>query len=155
GGIDVTTGQPQTTCMVLDPATLSCTQYQMTTPRAGHAAAVTSKGEVLISGGFTNLDFSDLTALFSGITDTSELFDPVAGTFRAGPTLLEPKALHSATETSDGKVLVAGGLTLVPFLNVPYVSFTAYLYNPNSDSFGIPLLFTDGRILHGATLLDD
>ena len=52
-------------------------------------------------------------------------------------------------------MLVAGGLTLIPILNVPFVSFTGYLYNPRSDNFGIPLLFTDGRILHSAALLDD
>lgn len=155
GGIDVATGQPQTRCLLLDPATGSVTELDLGTPRAGHAAAIDANGELLISGGFTNLDFTDLTTLFAGITATTELFDPVTATFRAGPTMLESKALHSATTTSDGKVLVAGGLTLLPFVNVPFVSQTAAAFNAKSGTFGLPLLMNEGRLLHGAALLDD
>ncbi len=155
GGIDVATGQPQTRCVLLDPATGSVTELDLGTPRAGHAAAIDANGELLISGGFTNLDFTDLTTLFAGITATTELFDPVTATFRAGPTMLESKALHSATTTSDGKVLLAGGLTLLPYVNVPFVSQTAVAYNSKSGNFGLPLLMSEGRLLHGAALLDD
>jgi hypothetical protein len=155
GGIDPTTGQTHAHALLFDPATNQCTSIDMASPRAGHAAALDANGEVLISGGFTNLDLTDLTSLFGGISNTTELFDPVTATFRAGAQLLEPKAFHSATTTSDGRVLVAGGLTLVPFVNVPFVSTTGYLYDPKRDSFGFPLFFTDGRILHGAALLDD
>jgi hypothetical protein len=155
GGIDPSTGQPHAHALLFDPATDQCTAIDMATPRAGHAAAVDANGEVVVSGGFTNLDLTDVTALFAGISNTTEIFDPVTATFRAGANLLEAKALHSATATSDGRVLVAGGLTLIPFVNVPFVSTTAYLYDPKHDSFGLPIFFTDGRILHGAALLDD
>jgi hypothetical protein len=155
GGIDPAIGQPQTRAILLDPATGTTTELDMGTPRAGHSAAMTSKGELLISGGFTNLDFTDITALFSGISNTSELFDPVSETFRGGPDLLESKALHSSTTTEDGKVLVAGGLTLIPFVDIPFVSVTAYVYDPKFDIFGLPLLLNEGRLLHGAALLDD
>ena len=155
GGIDPSTGQPHPHALLFDPVANTCTSIDMATPRAGHAAAVDSKGEVLISGGFTNLDFGNLTNLFAGITNTTEIFDPVGLTFRSGANLLESKALHSATATSDGRVLVAGGLTLIPFVNVPFVSTTGYLYDPNHDSFGLPMFFTDGRLMQGAALLDD
>lgn len=155
GGIDPTTGQPHPHALLFDPASDTCTSIDMATPRAGHAAAVDSKGEVLISGGFTNLDFTNLGNLFAGISNTTEIFDPVTLTFRSGANLLESKALHSATATSDGRVLVAGGLTLIPFVNVPFVSTTGYLYDPGHDSFGLPIFFTDGRLMHGAALLDD
>lgn len=155
GGIDPSTGQPHAHALLFDPATNACTSIDMATPRAGHAAAVDANGEVVISGGFTNLDFSDFTNLFAGISNTTEIFDPVGLTFRSGANLLEPKALHSATATSDGRVLVAGGLTLIPFVNVPFVSTTGYLYDPGHDSFGLPIFFTDGRLMHGAALLDD
>lgn len=155
GGIDPATGQPQTRAILLDPATGATTDLDLLTPRAGHSAAMTSKGELLLSGGFTNLDFTDLTLLFGGITNTTELFDPVTETFRAGPSMLESKALHSSTTTQDGKVLVAGGLTLIPFVNVPFVSITGYVFDPRFDTFGLPLLMNEGRLLHGAALLDD
>lgn len=155
GGIDPSTFQPHNHALLFDPTTNTCTSIDMATPRAGHAAAVDAKGEVLISGGFTNLDFSNLANLFAGITNSTEIFDPVGLTFRSGHDLLESKALHSATATSDGRVLVAGGLTLVPFVNVPFVSTTGYLYDANKDSFGLPMFFTDGRLMHGAALLDD
>jgi hypothetical protein len=155
GGIDPTTGQPHPHALLFDPASNTCDKIDMATPRAGHAAAVDAKGEVVISGGFTSLDLNDLFSIFAGIASSTEIFDPVGKSFRAGPNLLEPKTLHSATATSDGRVLVAGGLTLIPFVNVPFVSTTGYLYDPNSDAFGFPLFFTDGRLLHGAALLDD
>jgi len=155
GGIDVATGQPQTRSLLLDPATGGVTNLDLLTPRAGHAAAIAGNGELLISGGFTNLDFTDVNTLFAGISATTELFDPVTATFRAGPTMLESKALHSATTMADGKVLQAGGLTLVPFVNVPFVSQTAVAYNPKSGAFGLPLLMNAGRLLHSAALLDD
>lgn len=155
GGLDLATGQPQTKCILLDPATGKCTNLDMGTARAGHAAAVTSKGELLLSGGFTNLDFTDITALFAGITNSCELFDPVTETFHSAASMLESKALHSATTTVDGKVLVAGGLTLIPFVNLPFVSQTAYVYNSKNDTFGLPLVMNESRLLHGAALLDD
>ncbi|MEW6742342.1 MAG: kelch repeat-containing protein [Planctomycetota bacterium] len=154
GGIGLD-GQPSNRCTVFDLSTGQCTESTMGLPRAGHAAALTATGEVLIAGGFQLFDFTDLLTAFRGITNTSELYDPVTNTFRAGPTLLEPKAFHAATPTADGGVLVTGGLTLIPVLDIPFVSNTAYKFDAGSGRFGFPVFFGTGRLLHGAALLDN
>ena len=155
GGIDVATGQPQTRCVLFDPATLACKELQMATPRAGHVAAALKSGEVMISGGFTTLDLTDVLLLFKGITKSVEIFDPVTETFRAGSDLPEPKVFHSATTDAAGKVLVAGGLTLVPVIDVPFVSPLAWTYDGGRDRYGLPLLLNEGRLLQSGALLDD
>lgn len=150
GGLDLT-GQPSTAAAVWDPATGQSTTLAMGSPRAGHGASLLGDGRVLISGGFQTVALTDLLTFFSGIQGTTELFDPNTNTFAAGPGLLEPRALHSSTSTTTGKVLIAGGLTLIPFVNLPTVSNTAYLYS--NGSFGLPSFFGGSRMFHSATAL--
>ncbi|MEE2885992.1 MAG: hypothetical protein VX951_01055, partial [Planctomycetota bacterium] len=52
------------------------------------------------------------------------------------------------------EVLVAGGLSVVPVVNVPIVSPTAQAYTPALGIFGFPRLMAP-RMLHGATALGD
>ncbi|MEQ8765611.1 MAG: hypothetical protein RL885_16925 [Planctomycetota bacterium] len=149
-------GQPIDQATVIDPSVPSCTGFQMSIARAGHAAAMTGNGEVLLTGGFEVIDTSGILQLFGGLRASSELFDPSTGTFRSGTSMLEPKALHTATTNGSGDVVVAGGLTLLPIINIPFVSNTAYLWDTSSDAFAIlPQLFTTGRMLHSATRLDN
>ena len=155
GGLDLATGQPQTKCLLLDPVALTCTELHMGTPRAGHAVARAENGQLLISGGFTDFDLTDVTTLFSGITTSTEIFDPATGTFAPARDMLEPKAFHSATTTAKDEVLLAGGLTLVPIVDIPLVSPLAYLYDPSTDRFSLPILMNEARMLHGGALLDD
>ncbi len=155
GGLGVD-GQPTDAAIVLDPSVPSCTGFQMSIARAGHAASVTGNGEVLITGGFEILDTTGILQLFAGLRASSELFDPITETFRAGGSMLEPKALHTATTNGAGDVVVAGGLTLIPIVNVPFVSNTAYLWDTASDGFSfIPQVFNTGRMLHSAAALDN
>jgi len=156
GGLDPASGQPSDRAVLWDPVAGSCTEYTMPTPRAGHAATLTGNGDVLLVGGFQSLDWTALLLLLGALLDTADLFDPVAGTFRPAGTMLEPKAFHTATTKADGNVLVAGGLTLVPVLNVPLISPTAYGWNATKEAFDLlPILFPTGRMLHSAVLLDD
>lgn len=155
GGVDAN-GAPIADATLFDPADGSTSSVgPMLSPRAGAAAARLSNGKVLIVGGLSTIDLTDPTTFFGGILGTSELFDPATNTFTAGPTLVEPKAFASATLLNNGQVLVAGGLGVLPIVNLPFVSNTAYLYNTN-NTFGLfPKLFTDGRLFHGATKLAD
>lgn len=61
----------------------------------------------------------------------------------------------ASTSMQNGRVLIAGGLTLLPIINFPVVSNTAYAYNPALDSFGLPAFFTGPRLLHSAVALPD
>ena len=155
GGIDVATGQPTTTASIYDPVTQTTTTLAMAQPRAGHGASLMNNGRVLISGGSSNVDLTNPLSLFTGLLATTELFDPVTNTFLPGPTMLEPRAFHTSTTLTTGRVLVAGGIALLPIVNIPNVSSTAYLFNPTTNSFGLPSLMSGARFLHTATALSN
>lgn len=155
GGADPVTGQATAAAWVYDPVTQQTATLQMGEPRAGHGASVLGNGRVLITGGMQSFSLSNPLSLFTGLTATTELFDPATDTFAPGPTMLEPRALHTQTTLTNGDALVAGGLSLLPIVSLPVVSSTAYRFNPNTGSFGLPALFPGGRFLHGAAALDD
>ncbi|MHC4379279.1 MAG: Kelch repeat-containing protein, partial [Planctomycetota bacterium] len=96
-----------------------------------------------------------LLSVFDGLLASTEFFDPGVGAFSGGPNMLEPRALHTATALNGGSVLVAGGLTLIPLINIPAVSNTAYSYNTFFGTFGLPLFFDGPRLAHSAIKLDD
>lgn len=155
GGLDLTTGQPTAAAAVYDPATQTTTTLTMAAPRAGHGASVMGNGKVLITGGLASFDLTNPLSLFTGIQGSTEVFDPALGTFAPGPTMLEPRALHTSTTLTSGQVLIAGGIALLPIVNVPNVSATAYRFDPATNNFGLPSLFGGGRFLHSAAPLSN
>lgn len=76
-------------------------------PRAGHVAMLLSDGKVLLAGGFTGLD-GDRNP--TGFLRSTEIFDPVTGSFRAGPDLPAPRAHARAVKLKDGRILMVGGV---------------------------------------------
>ena len=112
-------------------------------------------GKVLVTGGLSSFDLTNPLSLFTGLLNSTEVFDPANNSFAPGPNMLEARALHTSTTLTNGHVLIAGGLTLLPIVNIPTVSATAYKFNPASNSFGFPALFAGPRLLHSATALDD
>lgn len=155
GGMDLLTGQPTAAAALYDPATQQTTTLTMASARAGHGASLLSNGKVLISGGLNAYDLTNPLSLFSGILNSTELFDPTTNSFSSGPAMLEARALHTSTRLTNGNVLVAGGISVIPIVNVPTVSATAYRYNPSTNSFGLPALMSGGRMLHSAVALDN
>lgn len=163
GGLDLA-GAPTDGAAIWDPVSGLTTTLVMGSKRAGHGASLMNNGQVLISGGFENVtidlaailaDPLQLLTIFGGVLNSTELFDPVTESFTAGPNMLEARALHSSTTTSSGKVLVAGGLSVIPIIGLPTVSATAYAYDPNLGIFGFPTLFSGGRLLHSAIAQND
>ncbi len=76
-------------------------------PRAGHSATALADGRVLFAGGCQNLAAG---ACVAGATLAStEIYDPKADTFAAGPPLLHARVGHSAVLLGDGTVLLVGG----------------------------------------------
>lgn len=155
GGLDLTTGQPTDAAAIYDPATQETTSLTMGAARAGHGASQLGNGLVLITGGLLSFDPANPLSILTGIQNSTEFFDPATNTFSAGPNLLEARALHTSTTLGNGQALIAGGITLLPIVNVPTVSSTAYLFNPNSGNFGLPQFFSGARFLHSATALDN
>jgi len=153
GGIDPTTGQTTANAAVYDPVAQTTTTLTMSGPRAGHGASLMGNGRVLVTGGLSALDLQNPLSLFTGLLVSTEIFDPVTNTFSAGPNMLEARGLHTSTTLTNGQVLIAGGISLIPFLNLPSVSSTAYKFNPATNSFGIPAVFSGARFLHSAAPL--
>ena len=155
GGLDLTTGQPTSAAAVYDPTTGATTSLQMAAARAGHGASQLGNGLVLISGGLESFDLADPLSIFSSILNSTELFDPNTNAFSTGPNMLEARAFHTSTTLSSGQALVAGGLSVLPIVNLPTVSATAYLFNPATGNFGLPGFFGSGRLLHSAVGLSN
>ncbi|MGK0301237.1 MAG: hypothetical protein ACI89X_002113, partial [Planctomycetota bacterium] len=155
GGLDIAGGQPTDAAAIYDPATQTTTTLTMSSPRAGHGASQMGNGMVLITGGLLNFDLANPLTLLTGIQTSTEIFNPATGTFATGPNLLEARALHTSTTLTNGQVLIAGGITLLPIVSVPTVSSTAYLFNPASGNFGFPTFFNGARFLHSATALSN
>jgi hypothetical protein len=155
GGLDLLTGQPTTAAAVYDPVTQQTTTLAMAFPRAGHGASVMGNGKVLITGGYQTFDLTNPLSFFQGIQATTEVFDPASGVFTPGPTMLEPRGLHTSTTLTSGQVLIAGGMTLLPIVNLPTVSATAYRFNPATNSFGFPAFFSGSRFMHSAVGLSN
>lgn len=153
GGLDLASGQPTAAAAVYDPSTGTTTTLAMASPRAGHGASAMGNGKVLISGGLAAFNLQAPLSLLQGILATTEVFDPATNTFTPGPTMLEARALHSSTTLTNGQVLIAGGLTVLPIVNLPSVSATAYRFNPATNSFGLPAVFQGARFLHSAAPL--
>ena len=155
GGLDLTTGQPSATASLYDPVTQTTTTLTMLSPRAGHGASLMANGRVLVTGGSPLVNLTNPLSLLTGLLASTEIFDPVTNTFTAGPNMLEARAFHTSTTLTTGRVLIAGGLAVLPIINIPNVSATAYLFNPATNSFGFPALMNGARFLHTATALSN
>ncbi|MET7395803.1 kelch repeat-containing protein [Dactylosporangium sp. NPDC005572] len=117
----------------------------MGTPRASHTATPLPGGRVLIIGGCV-VDHCDGTA-----GADSELFDPATGRFTPGALLSTPRAGHTATALTDGRVLVVGGFSgerLPPLAS-------AEVYNPVTGRFEPAETLSVRRAEHTATRLLD
>jgi large repetitive protein len=122
----------------------------LTTVREGHTASLLTNGQVLIAGGF---------AILAGwpVWASAEIFDPVAGTFTATGSMASPRSGHTATLLPDGRILIAGGVTVVeaPSGNYPPPLSSAEVYDPSTGAFSATGNMSTGRSGHAATLLNN
>ncbi|WP_353266551.1 kelch repeat-containing protein [Gemmatimonas sp.] len=68
--------------------------------RMAHTATLLASGDVLIAGGFTDVQRAARSA---------ELYSPVSRRFAPLPRMVVPRHSHTATLLADGSVLIAGG----------------------------------------------
>ena len=105
----------------LGPGTVTSSgSLVLTTFRQWHTATLLASGKVLFCGGF----LAGSTSLAS-----CDIFDPVANTIVAGPSMTVGRYLHSAALLPNGQVLVAGGLTTTNEIA------SADIYDPTSNTF--------------------
>jgi len=107
----------------------------LSSPRAGHTAALLGSGKVLLAGGFIGSGQS---------LASTDIFDP-AGFITPGPLMNVARQLHTATTLPGGKVLIAGGGGLP----------TAELYDPSTGVFVLTGDLSINRSSHTATLLNN
>jgi hypothetical protein len=110
------------------------------TARFSHSATLLSNGTTLIVGGFS-------PGMAGSALTSAELYDSSAGVFRPTGSLGKGRAEHTATLLTNGKVLVAGGITGI------HVSGTAELYDPSAGTFAAASPMQQSRTQHTATLL--
>jgi endoglucanase len=133
-----------TAAELYDPTTNG---WSMTGPITGgrfeHTATILPDGRVMVAGGY-GPDPICCEAIAS-----TQIYDPVGGTWTAGPPMTWPRSAFTATTLIDGRILVAGG----------HVS-TAEIFDPTSgawsatadmlaeqESFATATLLADGRVL--------
>jgi N-acetylneuraminic acid mutarotase len=114
------------------------------TSRDGHTATVLPNGKVLVVGG----DFSPWDYGSGGSPE--ELYDPTTGVWTVTGSLNIPRSNHTATLLLNGKVLVAGGMTLFGT-----TTRSAELYDPNTETWSITGAPITARYGHTATLLEN
>lgn len=132
GRVLVTGGQDEKsnfldTALIYDPGTDSFTPLtaHLAVPRSEHRATVLGDGTVLITGGITTPSGGEAEPVAS-----AELFDPVANDFVSVGAMSVPRASHVSTLLTDGRVLVAGGVS-----TGLHQTATADLYDPVKRTF--------------------
>jgi N-acetylneuraminic acid mutarotase len=108
-------------------------------------------GKVLAAGGAnafsTDLDIS------ASVTNRAEIYDPSHGNWTATDSLTFGRAFHTATLLTNGMVLVAGGMGILPHYAGAFSS--AELFSPALGLWMITGYMNAPRENHTATLLPD
>jgi len=113
-----------------------------------HFTSATSNGKIYLLGGDDNSESG-------AVLDTTDVFDPVARTWTAGPKMSTARRYHGAARLPDGRVLVAAGESGTTMLrSAEILDFTAAtttpagLLNKVRASFPlVPIVETEARLL--------
>lgn len=128
--------------------------------RGQHTATVMSDGRVLVTGGTDGQSVMGESEVFDPVTNTWEFVHDISPTPDDGlmidPTgqLATVRQLHTATLLNTGHVLIAGGVGVerVDAQSQPVFEAltTAYLFDPNTNSFSRTGSLPTGRAWHVA-----
>lgn len=125
---------------------------------AFHSATLLASGNVLIAGGVTDFytersffsesGFTSVTVFPSG---NAAIFDVAAQAFAVISPLGQPRAMHSATLLTSGKVLIAGGVVKSDMT----ATNTTELFDPDNDTFAKSFPLAVARRSQGAILVPE
>lgn len=118
----------QSSVDLYDPTANSWTATgALLTARYDHTATLLADGRILVIGGFGGTP--DTMNASGSVLMTTELYDPLAGTWSAGASMSVARSKHTATLLSSGLVLVAGGSSGTNAL------VSAEIYDPVADTW--------------------
>jgi hypothetical protein len=115
-------GCPTNAAEIYDPVanTFSIVTGGMIVPRFNHTATLLTNGGVVVAGGYSSCGSS------CSAEASTELFDPVTGTFSSSQSVATALAGHTGTLVSNGNVLLIGGI------NAGVTLASDELYQPTS-----------------------
>lgn len=127
----------------------------MTQPRLGHSLTVLTDGRVLAAGGAGGERPEGAEDIQAQVvpSDTAEIYDPETGEWTAIGGMLAPRFEHTATALPDGRVLLAGGLSIAEEETAPTDSVE--LFDPSNGTFSRAAGMEVPRSDHAAVTLDD
>jgi Galactose oxidase, central domain/Bacterial Ig-like domain (group 2) len=143
------------TAELYDPSThLFDLTGNMHFPRFFHTATLLGNGNVLVAGGFGTGGYCEPLS----IQKSAEIYDIATGSFVITGSMGTPRAEHTATMLTNGKVLIVGGSHDVADTagGLPYGGYataTAELYDPATRTFTPTGSMAHARYGHTATLL--
>lgn len=110
-----------------------------TTARAYHTAEVLPDGKVMLIGGQDG---------GSVILSSTEIYDPVANSWSAGPSLPIPVGAHTSAAMNSGKIAVLGGQST----SGQYLA-KVYFYDPTTSQWTEGTAMSDARSFHACVLM--
>jgi N-acetylneuraminic acid mutarotase len=151
GGVD-SNGVLVTTAEIYDPnANTWAAAGTLITPRYQHTATLLNTGKVLLAGGNSN-PISSLTAT---PLNAAELYDPAANSWTATPNMPLSVAAPSSILLSNGTVVLAGGVGVVPGIGTIGPIPGVLSYTPSTNSWSQLAAMNYQRSQNAATLLSN
>ena len=117
----------------------------MTTARFYHTATLLANGKVLVTGGAQIGPGSNIPL------SSAEIYDPATGNWTSTGTMSAGRYVHTGTLLANGKVMVAGGYTLVS--GALSSASSAEIYDPATGTWTSAGTMSATRRFHTATLL--
>jgi N-acetylneuraminic acid mutarotase len=134
---------------IFDPAAGTWTATgSMAVARTLHTATLLRDGTVLVTGG---------AAAYFGTTGavawTTEIYDPVTGTWHKTAKMATPRYFHAAAALQDGRVMVAGGWARTS--NTDPSQATVEMYDPRTGQWTAERPMSNGRARLRLAVLPD
>ena len=130
-------GQSLRSGEIFDPATGTTTlTAPMLERRTQHSATLLADGRVLVIGGAELFDLGQVFSSLATTHATTEVYDPVADSWSAGPILDEPRFAHGTSLLADGRVLITAGVEVLSLFGISTPLFTnkVQAYNPATNA---------------------